>query len=131
MDDLWEMNWMEGNSLFTYMTLAFEKTPSHGARNRCELANDDTAAVSRRPRAAAGDEFDSPDMEANPYPDRGKLKQAAKPIPIDERPLDNEYAWKGNPYQMDGWLLPAIPALEFSCDDPRVAWFSDSRAAST
>ena len=53
-------------------------------------------------------------------------KQAAKPIPINERPLDNEYAWKGNPYQMDGWLKPSITALAFSCDDPQVAWFSDS-----
>ncbi len=66
------------------------------------------------------------DLETNPFADRMGQKQSAKPIPIDQRPLDNEYAWKGNPYQLDGWLKPAITALKFSCDDPRVAWFSDS-----
>ena len=125
MDDLWEMNWMEGNSLFTYMTLAFEKTPSHG-EEALDLANDTLRRypVDRVLRPVMNSI--RADMEANPYPDRGGQKQAAKPIPIDERPLDNEYAWKGNPYQMDGWLLPAITALEFSCDDPQVAWFSDA-----
>ena len=125
MDDLWEMNWMEGNSLFTYMTLAFEKTPSHG-KEALELANDTLRRypVDRVLRPVMNSI--RADMETNPNLDRGKQKQAAKPIPIDERPLDNEYAWKGNPYQMDGWLLPAIRALEFSCDDPQVAWFNDS-----
>jgi hypothetical protein len=67
------------------------------------------------------------DLETNPFADRAGQKQAAKPVPIDRRPLDNEYAWKGNPYQMDGWLKPAITAFEFSCDDPLVAWFSDAQ----
>src|SRR5207245_3010659 len=67
-----------------------------------------------------------PAIETNPFADRMGQKQSAKPIPINERPLDNEYAWKGNPYQMDGWLKPSVTALRFSCDDPLVAWFSDS-----
>ena len=66
------------------------------------------------------------DIEINPFADRGSQKQSAKPVPIDQRPLDNEYAWKGNPYQLDGWLLPAVTAMEFSCDDPQVAWFTDA-----
>jgi len=65
-------------------------------------------------------------MEVNPNADRQRQKQSAKPIPIDQRPLDNEYAWKGNPYAMDGWLKPDVTAMVASCDDPLVAWFSDS-----
>jgi hypothetical protein len=58
-----------------------------------------------------------------------EAETAAKPIPIDERPLDNEYAWKGNPYQMDG-CAAGHPGTGFSYDDPRVAWFSDATGRS-
>ena len=44
------------------------------------------------------------------------------------RPYDNEYAWKGNVYQLDGWLKPTVTAMQFACDDPKVAWFCDSTA---
>ena len=124
MDDLWEMNWMEGNSLFTYMTLAFEKTPSHG-KEALELANDTLRRypVDRVLRPVMNSI--RADMEINPNLDRGKQKQAAKPIPIDERPLDNEYAWKGNPYQMDGWLCRPSGHWSFPATIP-MAWFSDA-----
>jgi hypothetical protein len=62
----------------------------------------------------------------SPFEDRGHDKQAAKPVPIDQRPLDNEYAWKGNPYAVDGWLKPAVTSIQFACDDVLVAWFSDA-----
>ena len=48
------------------------------------------------------------------------------PLPINERPHDNEYEWKGNPYQLDGWLKPTVTAMQFASDDPQVAWFCDS-----
>jgi photosystem II stability/assembly factor-like uncharacterized protein len=51
---------------------------------------------------------------------------SARPIPINQRPLDNEYVWKGNPYQLDGWFKPTVTMYQASCDDPLVAWFSDS-----
>jgi photosystem II stability/assembly factor-like uncharacterized protein len=51
---------------------------------------------------------------------------AASPVPINLRPLDNEYVWKGNPYELDGWLKPTVMHMAFSCDDPMVAWFCDS-----
>src|SRR2546421_3037477 len=107
---------MEGNWIFTNQTQAFEKKPPHG-REALDLAND---ALRRYPvDRVLRPVMNSirPEIEASPYPDRGGQKQATKPVPIDQRPLDNEYAWKGNPYQMDGWLLPAVTALEFSCDD--------------
>jgi photosystem II stability/assembly factor-like uncharacterized protein len=49
-----------------------------------------------------------------------------KPLPINQRPLDNEYEWKGDPYRLDGWLKPSITTIQFACDDPQVAWFSDT-----
>ena len=115
---------MEGNALFTYMTVALSE-PSR-REEAVRLANETL-------RLYPTDRVMRPvmnslrrDLETNPFADRMGQKQSAKPIPINERPLDNEYAWKGNPYQMDGWLKPAITALKFSCDDPQVAWFSDS-----
>src|SRR5207245_1817103 len=64
------------------------------------------------------------DIERNPF-SRGET-QSARPIPINQRPLDNEYAWKGNPYQLDGWLKPTLTMYQVACDDPRSAWISDS-----
>src|SRR5262249_54408036 len=66
------------------------------------------------------------DIEINEFSRaRGRL-HSRKPLPIQLRPLDNEYVWKGNPYELDGWLKPSITSMQFSCDDPQVAWFSDS-----
>jgi hypothetical protein len=127
LDDLWEMNWMEGNSLFTYMTLALAPEKTLPRRDEAlRLANDTLRRYPVNRIFTPVMNSIRTDLEPNPHADRGGQKQAAKPIPIDERPLDNEDAWKGNPYQMDGWLHPAITALENSCDDPKVAWFSDS-----
>lgn len=127
LDDLWEMNWMEGNSLFTHMTLALapDKTLPH-RDEALRLANDTLRRYPVNRIFTPVMNSIRKDIEPNPSADRGGQKQASKPIPIDQRPLDNEYAWKGNPYQMDGWLRPAIAALEYSCDDPKAAWFSDS-----
>src|SRR5262249_39602771 len=52
--------------------------------------------------------------------------RALKPLPINVRPLDNEYTWKGNVYQLDGWLKPTVTAMQFACDDPQIAWFCDT-----
>lgn len=139
--ELWEMNWMEGNSLFAFMTLAL--LPEYLAPARPGAAR----AVSREPAHAeeglrlALDALrlypvdrvmrpvmNSPgkEIELNPYADRSGARQGLKPLPINQRPLDNEYEWKGNPYRLDGWLKPTVTAVQFACDDPEVAWFSDS-----
>jgi hypothetical protein len=141
--DLWEMNWMEGNSLFAYMTLAL--LPEYRAPLKPGVCRAEPARV---PHGEEGlrlaketlrdylvDRVLRPvmnslrkDIERNPYADRLGQAQSAKPVPINQRPLDNEYAWKGNPYQMDGWLKPVVNRFQFSCDDPLVAWFCDSSA---
>jgi len=49
----------------------------------------------------------------------------SRPLPIDERPIDNEYSWKGNPYQLDGWLARTVVSLEVAPEDPMVMFAVD------
>jgi hypothetical protein len=69
------------------------------------------------------------DNEISPNPDRQGNRQAVQPLPINQRPLDNEYAWRGSPCELDNWLKPTVIAIQFSCDDPQVVWFRDSTGA--
>lgn len=126
--DLWDLNWMEGNSLYTFMTLAL--VPD---RKKLAHADESLALSVDTLRRYPVDRVFRPvmnsirtDIEISAFEDRGHAKQAVKPVPIDERPLDNEYAWKGNPYALDGWLKPNVTSIQFACDDPLVAWFSDA-----
>jgi hypothetical protein len=138
---LWEMNWMEGNSLFTYMTLAMlpeYAAPAEPGRARPTAAQVPHATESLRQAQETLARFPvdrvmrpvmsslRADVELNPNVDRARQRQALKPVPIDLRPLDNEYEWKGNPYRLDGWLKPTLVALAWSCDDPLAGWFADS-----
>jgi hypothetical protein len=124
--DLWDLNWMEGNPLYTFMSVALIPKKLDHADESIKLSIE---TLRRYPT----DRVLHPvmnsirtDVEMSPFEDRGHDKQAAKPVPIDQRPLDNEYAWKGNPYAVDGWLKPAVTSIQFACDDPLVAWFSDA-----
>ncbi len=140
-NDLWEMNWMEGNPLFTYMTLALlpeYRAPAKAGQSRAILSPVPHGIEALDLAGAALREYPidrvlhpvmnsiRTDIELNPFADRLGQKQSAKPVPLNRRPLDNEYAWKGNPYQLDGWLKPALKRVQFSADDPLVAWFCDS-----
>lgn len=139
--DLWEMNWMEGNSLFTFMTLAL--IPEYRAPEKpgvCSINPDKLPHGTESLRLAREsleafpvDRVFRPvmnslrkDIELSPYADRSGAKQGARPLPMNQRPLDNEYEWKSNPYRLDGWFKPTVTAIQFSCDDPQVGWFSDS-----
>ncbi|MGA3185872.1 MAG: hypothetical protein ABSF22_02070 [Bryobacteraceae bacterium] len=135
--DLWDLNWMEGNPLYTFMTVALipEKWEPAKPADWKKLAHaDESMQLSIETlRRYPVDRVMHPvmnsirtDIEISPFEDRAHEKQAAKPVPIDQRPLDNEYAWKGNPYALDGWLKPTVTSLQFACDDPLVAWFSDA-----
>jgi hypothetical protein len=121
--DLWDLNWMEGNPLYTFMTVALiPKNLSH-TQESIDLSID---TLRRYPIDRVMHPVMNRDIEMSPFEDRGKAKQAAKPVPIDQRPLDNEYAWKGNPYAVDGWLKPDVTSIQFACDDVLVTWFSDA-----
>ncbi|MDB6038383.1 MAG: hypothetical protein JWM99_2224 [Verrucomicrobiales bacterium] len=139
--DLWEMNWMEGNPIFTFMTLALQPE-YHGPSKpgQPQTISSTVPNASNSIRLALESLHDYPidrnlrpvmnslrkDIELNPYADRQGQKQSAQPVPINRRPLDNEYAWKGNPYQLDGWLKPALRMIQFASDDATVAWACDS-----
>jgi photosystem II stability/assembly factor-like uncharacterized protein len=60
--------------------------------------------------------------------DRGK--QALHPLPLYERPSDNEYLWKGSPYALDGWLARTVSVLEVSPHDPYVQFAADTSGIS-
>lgn len=140
-EDLWDLNWMEGNPLYTFMTVVlipqkwdpartgvanpeWMKLPHAGESMKLSIDTLRRYPVDRAIRPVMNSI--RTDIELSPFPDRGKDKQAVKPVPIDRRPYDNEYFWKGNPYEVDGWLKPAITSIQFACDDPLVAWFSDA-----
>ena len=137
--DLWEMNWMEGNSLFTWMTRAL--LPNYRAPVRPGLASSAPDEIPHGPDAVRFAletlrEFPvdrvlrpvmnsiRPAIERNPHATKEAL--SARPIPIEQRPLDNEYSWKGNPYQLDGWLKPASRDLRQLATIPWSAWCGDS-----
>jgi hypothetical protein len=141
--DLWDLNWMEGNSLYTFMTLEMLKARGRPVAGRAAVVGDFLSTLPHT-RESLDLSIDTlrrypvdrvlhpvmnsirTDIEMSPFPDRGNGKQAAKPVPMDVRPLDNEYAWKGNPYAVDGWLKPSVTSLQFACDDSQVVWFSDA-----
>jgi len=47
------------------------------------------------------------------------------PLPYHERPFDNEYDFKGNPYQKDGWLSRIVTQVAASPHDPEVLYACD------
>ena len=53
--------------------------------------------------------------------------RSAKPLPMYESPWDNEYQWKGNLYQLDGWLSRPVISVAVSGEDPMVIYAADSR----
>ena len=142
MDELWEVNWMEGNPLCAWMTRALLPQyrppikPGVCAMATVEMQHGDEAMgfALETLRLYPVDRVLRPvmnsirtDIERNPFA-RGE-SLSAHPMPINRRPLDNEYAWKGNPYQLDGWLKPTVTMFQFACDDPLVAWFCDGAGA--
>ena len=48
------------------------------------------------------------------------------PLPVYERPSDNEYEWKISPYELDGWLSRIVSVLEVSPHDPYVQFAADT-----
>jgi hypothetical protein len=141
---MWETNWFEGNALFNYMALAL--LPEY--RDAAQIAAKRAPTTPHSAEALQGaretlelypvDRVMHPvmnsirkDLEIIAAPGRGGATQARSrnPLPINVRPYDNEYAWKGNVYQLDGWLKPIVTAMQFARDDPKVAWFSDTTGA--
>ena len=140
---MWETNWFEGNALFTYISLALLPEYRDAAQIAAKTAP--TAPHAAQALQSARETLElypldrvmhpvmnsiRKDIEVIAAPGRGGATQARalKPLPINVRPYDNEYAWKGTVYQLDGWLKPIVTAMQFACDDPKVAWFCDTTA---
>jgi hypothetical protein len=141
LSNMWETNWCEGNALFAYMALAL--LPEYRDAAQIAAKKAPTAPHAAQALQSARETLElypldrvmhpvmnsiRKDIEMRAVPGRGGAMQtlALKPLPINVRPYDNEYAWKGNVYQLDGWLKPTVTAMQFACDDPQVAWFCDS-----
>jgi hypothetical protein len=138
---MWETNWFEGNALFAYIALALlpeYRDAGQIASKRAPTAPHAAEALQNARETLELYPLDRvmhpvmnsirKDIEliAAPPRDGATQRRALKPLPINVRPHDNEYAWKGNVYQLDGWLKPTVTAMQFACDDPMVAWFCDT-----
>jgi len=55
----------------------------------------------------------------------GDRVQALHPLPVCERASDNEYEWKGSPYDLDRWTSRTVTVLEVSPHDPYVQFAAD------
>jgi len=47
--------------------------------------------------------------------------ERGRALPINVRPLDNEYEWKNDGKRLDGWLAETMVSLDFAPEDPLVA----------
>ena len=52
---------------------------------------------------------------------------AKEPLPMYESPWDNEYQWKGNLYQLDGWLSRITVSLAIPAEDTMMIYATDGR----
>ncbi len=51
--------------------------------------------------------------------------RAKEPLPMYESPWDNEYQWKGNLYQLDGWLSRITISIAIPEEDQMVIYATD------
>jgi len=52
-------------------------------------------------------------------------KKSTVPVPINIRPLDNDFEWKASPFRLDGWLPATIVSLSVTEEDPMVLYAAD------
>jgi len=57
-------------------------------------------------------------------------RESLHPLPVHERPSDNEYEWKGSPYGLDGWTSRIVSVLEVSPHDPYIQFAADTSGIS-
>lgn len=57
---------------------------------------------------------------------RTDLGERRRPLPLNERPMDNEWNFKGDPWILDGWQTRAVTTVVVSVLDPQVRFAADS-----
>ena len=53
--------------------------------------------------------------------------RAKEPLPLYESPWDNEYQWKGNLYQLNGWLSRVVISIAVPEEDQMLIYATDGR----
>ena len=61
-----------------------------------------------------------PDVKLSRLTGRLTEPQAVRPLPLGQRPLDNEFEWKANPYRVDDWHQYRIVSVAGSPDGSTV-----------
>lgn len=56
---------------------------------------------------------------------RTDLGERKRPLPLNERPMDNEWNFKGDPWVLDGWQSRVVTSVAVSAVDPQVRFAVD------
>lgn len=118
---LWEVHRDDGQAYYSYMYHALSGKDGNDGAALDMLRRYPTVKVFRPFMYSIRD-----DIAKVPGPEGGGLI-AKNPLPANARPLDNEYEWKSNPYQLDGWLSRGIVSLAAAPEDPMVMLAADDR----
>jgi len=120
LDALWENHKDDRQSLFNYIYLSLRPdSPERKKALREALWTLQTWPVNR---------FFRPRMNSIRTDIEIVEGMAAKPLPMYESPWDNEYQWKGNLYELDGWLSRVIVSIAVPLEDAMVVYAADERA---
>jgi len=115
LDAIWASNRDDRQAYYTFMYCAIS-----GQRDEQRLR-----AAIQNLRDYPTDKVFRPKMNSI-RPDVKKVGGLAEePLPMYERPLDNEYEWKNNPYSLDGWLSREIGSIDAAPEDPAVTYAAD------
>jgi len=117
LDAIWESNTDDGQAYYTFMYCAMS-----GQRDEERLR-----AAIQNLRDYPTDKIFRPKMNSVRPDVRKAGGLAEEPLPMYERPLDNEYEWKNNPYSLDGWLSREIVSIDAAAEDPAVIYTADQQ----
>jgi len=117
LDAMWAGHHESKCPLFNYIYLSL--TPD--AADRQKYLDDALWTLQSHPT----DTFFQPRMNSlrDDLPKEGPLSKES--LPLFEAAWDNEYLWKGNMFQLDGWLSRIVVALDAAKDDAAVLYAVD------
>jgi hypothetical protein len=119
LEAIWESNKDDRQAYYTFMHCAIS-----GQRDEQRLQ-----AAIQNLRDYPTDKIFRPKMNSI----RPEVKKvgglAEEPLPMYERPLDNEYEWKNNPYSLDGWMSREIASIDAAPEDPAVIYAADQQGS--
>ena len=143
LSDLWEVGWHDENPIFTYVTLAACARSDAGRPDFGKVGSDPARCRATRCRGArrGRPNADRLPVDRVVHPVMNSIRKDVQIIPTEiargtckpshrcrstSGPSITNMPGRGNPCELDGWLKPTLSGMQFSCDDPQVAWFCDS-----